>query len=232
MHEETILSRFLTSFDLIIFDLDGVIIDSNHLKIACMRDALGDFNRDVVESYLQDFSKNFGQPRLFHFKNLYYNTLGRDGDFDAFYQCYASRYAALLDERYCNAALCEHADDAITLLAESDLKLFVATGTNTNEAEKVLKHKQLHHYFEGIYGSPREKVNIISTLLTQQPILKEKVLFIGDAAHDALCAQENQIPFLFVEHYALIELQALRKQVSTPFYSIKSLYLNNETHIN
>lgn len=217
------LKEFITKFEQVIFDLDGVIIDSNTLKVDCIRESLCDFETGVVESFLREFSKSFGQTRVYHFKNFYFNYLKRDVDFDLFYQRYAGRYAELLKERYCNAPICEYADEIIYYLFDNQVKLYVATGTNTTEAETVLKAKRLHHYFDGIFGSPLEKKNIINGLLNEKIPSKEKTIFIGDAVHDFDCAHTNQTPFLFVERYALIELNELTQRSSFPFYAASSL---------
>ena len=56
----------LSKYDVIIFDCDGVIFDSNKLKIDAMRESLDSLSirQDVVEQCCSFFAKNFGKSRL------------------------------------------------------------------------------------------------------------------------------------------------------------------------
>lgn len=223
MRNKENLGHFLTYFENVIFDLDGVILDSAQLKISCMRETLSNFDRKLIELYLNDFTQNFGQSRLFHFKNLYHNYLNLKDGFDGFYDIYANRYAAILEKCYPQVTICEHSDTLIALLKNIGLNLFVATGTATSEAINVLTKKNLSHYFKEILGSPTEKSNIIKNILFENGYSNEKTLLIGDAMHDRDSAFENQISFLFVERYALADRHDLIKNSKCPFYSVNSL---------
>lgn len=219
------LERFLTFFEAIIFDLDGVILDSVQLKVDCMREALSNFDGKVVELYLADFIKEFGQSRLFHFKNFYHCYLNFQDGFDEFYNKYAKLYADILESRYAEVRICEYADSLILLLSKIGLKLFVATGTSTKEAVDVLGIKKLKDYFVGIFGSPNEKDKIIKNILCEHGFSIKKTLMIGDSMHDRDSAFKNQIPFLYVERYSVTNKLNISQgfPFPFPFYSVKSL---------
>tara|TARA_Y100001934_G_scaffold280691_1_gene388073 strand:- start:1509 stop:2204 length:696 start_codon:yes stop_codon:yes gene_type:complete len=216
------IKDFLNQFKFIIFDLDGVILDSARLKVNAMEQALQVFNSELVSAFLKCFVKEFGQPRQYHFKNFYFNFLKEScDDFHSFYETYASRYAANLQQDYRNVPLCAYAEDLIRTL--DDKKCFVATGTATEEAIDVLNNKQLTQFFDGIYGAPREKKVIIKSIIEQHNASPEQCILIGDAIHDRNSAFANQIPFLFIERYARVGQELVRQNSLYPFYVAESL---------
>jgi phosphoglycolate phosphatase-like HAD superfamily hydrolase len=215
------LTAFLNQFSIIIFDLDGVILDSARLKVNCMRQALTDFDSGVVEAFLNCFTQEFGQSRQHHFKNFYFNFLKENQGFESFYDAYEPRYAHILNQHYTDVDLCAYASTLIPGLNHK--KLFIATGTVTEEAEEVLTKKNLGHYFESIYGSPLEKSDIVNQIIHQQDEPRDKFILIGDALHDRNSACANQIPFLFVERHALINREEIRNDSTIPFYMVDCL---------
>ena len=53
----------LEKYEIIILDCDGVIFDSNHLKLDAFRDALSKFHKDTVDDFIKYFKNNFGTSR-------------------------------------------------------------------------------------------------------------------------------------------------------------------------
>jgi len=60
--------RRFSDYDLLIFDCDGVILDSNTLKIDAMRSALTEFDITTEEANrcALFFAENFGKSRFYH----------------------------------------------------------------------------------------------------------------------------------------------------------------------
>lgn len=58
----------LSEYEVYIFDCDGVILDSNHLKIEAMKNALeAHFSaQDLTEACVDYFRHNFGKSRFHH----------------------------------------------------------------------------------------------------------------------------------------------------------------------
>ena len=55
-------------YDVIIFDCDGVILDSNNLKIKAMEAALlkSNFPKNKIKKSIKFFNDNFGMSRFYH----------------------------------------------------------------------------------------------------------------------------------------------------------------------
>lgn len=219
----TQLGPFLGSFDVVIFDLDGVILDSGNLKIQCMRETLRDFDTHFVEPFLETFKKKFGQTRQYHFKNFFDNYLKSEDCFESFYAHYATFYANLLKIKYPLVDICQYADTIIKMLADKNLKLYVATGTAEEEAKLVLKTKGLDAYFDGIFGAPLDKAESIKHIIQTNNVARNKAIMMGDAIHDRDSAFANQIPFVFVEQYSFMSREDLSNNFENSFSIVKNL---------
>jgi glycosyltransferase involved in cell wall biosynthesis len=62
--------------------------------------------------------------------------------------------------------------------------------------KEIAKAKGIAHYFEEIYGSPKNKIDWGKHILDTYNIKAEETLFIGDAMNDYIAAEENGMHFL------------------------------------
>lgn len=198
------LAAFLAGHRVVAFDLDGVIVDSNELKVGCLRDALADFPADLVEGFAGTFRATFGRSRREHFAAFRAEWLGlaaAGADFEAFYGRYAGGYAALLAERYRSAPLCAHAGELIGELAGGGVPLYVATGTLTPEAVAVLGHHGLAGCFRGVLGGEEHKAARLAAIVAETGAAGPDAVLAGDARQDALAAGAAGTGFLLVTRY-------------------------------
>ncbi|TDC83977.1 HAD family hydrolase [Micromonospora sp. KC606] len=196
MPEHTLID-LLAGYDTVVFDLDGVVVDSNELKIAALTKALADLDPNVVRPFLDQFRCTFGRTRREHFASLYAEHLGRTGDFDRFYRTYAGRYAALLAEIYPTAPLCRGASAMLHGLAVRGVPMAVATGTATTEAEQVLTVNGLRPYLGQVLGGERPKHERLREIPGARKVL------VGDSSQDRASALRAKTGFVFVTRYAL-----------------------------
>ncbi|MDX6368718.1 MAG: hypothetical protein QOG93_220 [Gaiellaceae bacterium] len=199
----TDLDGCLARFDVVIFDLDGVVLDSNELKVDCMQATLEEFEPAIAAGFLTDFRRTFGRSRLEHFRSLYEDHLRRAGEFEQFYDVYAGKYAGHLAVRYPKVPMCEYARELLFRLSERRARLCVVTGTPTGEAEHVLAEHGVRSCFGAVLGGEQGKVERIAQVLGDYDVGPSQVVLIGDAPHDRVAAATAGIAFVFVERYAL-----------------------------
>jgi len=193
----------LAPFSAVLFDLDGVIVDANVIKVECMRTALSDLDPVVTESFLAEFRRSFGRSRRKHFAVLYEEFLGGRGDFEEFYREYAGRYAERVSAAYPLAPVCEGVPELLAVLAARGTPLYVVTGAPTAEAEQLLRTHGLRDRFRAVHGGERGKADWIGQILGQCALAPDEAVFVGDARQDFSAAHLNGVPFLFVARYSL-----------------------------
>ena len=64
------------------------------------------------------------------------------------------------------------------------------------EMQAIIKHKELAPFFTGVFGSPRNKSDIVRKVLREHAFSPSCCLFIGDALADLKAAKDNDLAFL------------------------------------
>lgn len=186
------------------FDLDGVLLDSNELKVRCMIDAIAGLGPQVVAPFVDEFRVSFGRSRFEHFRRLYAHYLGGDErGWEDFYAIYGGAYGALVRARYSDAPLCAHARSLLWALAETGVPMTVVTGTPTAEAVAVLRTHGLDGAFAAILGGEQHKAVRVREALALTGSSRAGAVLVGDSLADLAAANQNRVSAVFVERYSL-----------------------------
>jgi len=183
----------------IIFDCDGVIFDSNQLKIEAFRKTLSVYPADVVEAFILYHIQNAGISRYVKFRAFIVDFLG--------ITFVKEEYEELLDnfgrkcrELYLQASLTPGSSSVLKKLSDT-VPLYVASGSDELELNDVFKQRQLHNYFVKVLGSPKTKSECVLEALKDIGSSKN-VVMIGDARSDWLAAQEVGISFIYMSRFS------------------------------
>lgn len=208
----------IDAYETFIFDMDGVILNSNDLKVNSIRKALSGVNQNLVETFVKRFKSNFGKTRDEHFsdlKNLSYVFNEGLLDIDAIKKSYEDEVKIAYEQ-------CEFCEGFITFFSQVlSLKknCYVLTGTMESEAIDALKNKGIFSSFLKILGAPKKKGDYLVELITNNQIDPSTTIFFGDSTLDAKAAIANDLDFLFLEKYSLAnftDIDNLKKQHDFP----------------
>ena len=184
----------IASYDVYIFDCDGVILDSNQLKIDAMRNALLPIITDTnkVNVCVDYFRHNFGRSRFHHVEFFVEELLQLNEDVklstkESILQAYSKQCKTL----YLSASLTPGFIDFVTGL---DGKKYIASGSEQGELREVFEERGLDAYFNGIFGSPAKKSDLVMDILTTNTA--NNAVMFGDAVSDFEAAQLNHIDFV------------------------------------
>lgn len=177
----------------IIFDFDGVIIESVNIKTEAFRELFRDYPQnvdDIVKYHLL----NGGISRFVKFRYIYENILG---------QKLSQKKEAELGKNFSEIAFKKVIAAPFVSGAKEFLDryknkyyFFVASGTPEKELRKIVKLKGLQDYFKEIYGSPKEKKEIIESIIKKYNFRKEEVVYVGDARSDWIAAKNSGLIFI------------------------------------
>lgn len=193
----------LDDYDIYIFDCDGVILDSNQLKIDAMEIALTTEleNNDKIYECINYFRNNFGQSR-FHHVSHFLDNVTKVPEFNKknLEQRILNNFSNQCSQLYLKANL----TPGIKLFLESCKgKKYVASGSEQAELIKVFKQLGLDVYFNGIFGSPTKKTDIITSILEEEK--NTNAVMIGDSESDMLSATKNNIDFIFYSPFSNVK---------------------------
>lgn len=199
----------LNKYDVCIFDCDGVIFNSNHLKISAMDEVLSAHfsSGEKKKDCLNYFKNNFGKSRFHHIDFFLKNFFKVESseriplkkrilnDFSV--KCY---------ELYLKAQL---TPNILELLKKSKAKKFVASGSEQSELKLIFESRKLSDYFKSIYGSPTPKEIIIKNILDKE--LTKNAVMIGDSHSDMYAAEQNDIDFIFYSPFSNVKEEMIKQ---------------------
>lgn len=190
----------LYHYDVVIFDCDGVLLDVNLLKCDAFGEAVKGYPKQTVENFVEHCKNNFGVSRYIKFKE-FIDDFAKESFNEEVYDNLLKNYADKCKEIYKYADI---TPGTITLLKElkfSNKKLFVASGSDEEELNNAFKDRKLISYFNGIFGSPKTKMECTSNILKKNPGCK--AVFIGDALSDMKTAKVHGLDFIYMSKYTV-----------------------------
>lgn len=186
----------ISDYDIYIFDCDGVILDSNQLKIDAMEKTLSAVikNNVGIEDCVNYFKNNFGKSRFHHVDVFLADYLLVDEQYrEKMRNEILTAFSLMCKELYLVAAL---TPGFVEFISSLQGKKFVASGSEQEELREVFSLRGLNAYFDEVYGSPTAKVELVASILKSEDPDVRAVMF-GDALSDLYAADENKIDFIF-----------------------------------
>ncbi|MCZ7401437.1 MAG: HAD-IA family hydrolase [Candidatus Methanoperedens sp.] len=177
----------------IIFDFDGVIIESFDIKTQAFRELFKIYPVHVDE-IVEYHQQNGGVSRYKKFEHIYRNILKKPFD-EATSKQLGEKFSELVVEE---VKKCPYVPGALEFIRErsKNSRLFIASGTPEEELRTIVDARGISGYFRGIYGSPATKSEIITHILKSEKLKKEEVIFVGDTITDYREADKAKVPFL------------------------------------
>ena len=177
---------------ILIFDFDGVIVESNGIKDAAFRELFSRFP-DQLEEMMQYHKENVSASRVFKF-NYLLSLLGKEGD-EQLHKQLMTDFSVITLNLMKQVPL---VTGALTFLNNwPQIPKYLASVTPIEDLTVILENLGLTAYFKGVYGCPPwTKPNAIRDILLQEKSDPSKALLIGDSAGDQRSAKETGVHFL------------------------------------
>jgi len=177
----------------IIFDLDGVIIESAKIKTDAFRTLFAGYP-DKLPEIIAHHQKNAGISRYKKFRYIYEKILGQQLSAQNEAEL-GEEFSRIVLEKVLNAP---YTPGAIEFLRRNKecYHLFIASGTPQKELHDIITHRQLSQYFREIHGTPKQKDEIIDDILNRYSFTKKEAVFVGDAESDRIAAEKADVSFI------------------------------------
>jgi phosphoglycolate phosphatase-like HAD superfamily hydrolase len=188
----------LERYGSLLFDCDGVVINSNKVKTRAFYEAALPYGGGPAQAMVDYHVANGGISRYRKFAYFLSQLVpqGADGPgLDELLEAYANKVGDGL-------MACE-VDSALLTLRKQTLLTpwFIVSGGDQAELREVFASRGLARLFDGgIFGSPDSKDEIFSREL-QLGQITEPALFIGDSRYDHEASVTAGLDFVFVKHW-------------------------------
>lgn len=177
-----------------IYDYDGVISDSVNVKTEAFAELYRPFGKDIEDKVVAYHLAHGGVSRFEKFKYYHTQLLNKEiGETEV--NELADSFSKLALQKVINAA---YIDGAYAFLDKFSGKLlqFICTGTPETEIKIILQQKGLAGFFKEVHGSPRNKKEIVASILKAYELNADEVIFFGDATTDLEAARFHGIRFI------------------------------------
>ena len=193
----------INQYSTLIFDCDGVILNSNFQKIEAYRNAAINFGADIneAEALVKHHIELTGISRNIKFHYFLETIMGRkvtEDDMSFLIKSLNNEVIALL--KYCEVTM------GLEELKKQTqgTKWMVASGGDQEELRFLFSDKKINHFFNGgIFGSPKSKHEIIESHISGDTFLP--ALFLGDSLYDIETAKKYNLDFIFVSDWTDLE---------------------------
>ena len=190
----------------IIFDFDGVILDSIPVKTEAFRKLFEKFPKEQVDKIIDYHILNGGKSRYLKIKYFFENILGESIS-DQNVLNYADKYSELTKLELSKSKYL--IDDSLTFIKNNYQKyqMHIASGADEKDLLYICEKLNLVQYFLSIKGSPEIKSNIVNNILNECKYLKDETILVGDSINDYEAATVNEIEFFAYNNEKLKDLK-------------------------
>ena len=172
--------------DAVFFDFDGVLVESNEVKIDAFRRLYEPFGTDVVDQVIAEHVRHEGVSRVVKLERFHREFLGIVLDEDGLADL-AQTYSEMVEDVVVACDAVPGAVEALDVWAKH-CPLYVVSGTPQDELRRIAQRRGLDGYFATVFGSPRVKPDIVGDELSRIGVQADRVLFVGDSLTDYDCA--------------------------------------------
>jgi phosphoglycolate phosphatase-like HAD superfamily hydrolase len=176
----------------ILFDFDGVIVESVNVKTDAFREMFAN-ESEHLPAILAFHLANGGMSRFTKFEIIYRDFLQRSLSPQES-EDLGKHFSELVKEKVVASPYVPGALEFIEKYASST-PLFIASGTPHNELVEILSRRNLDGFFCEAHGTPRTKTEIIQDILERHDMTPIEMPFIGDAMNDYKAAVQIGLSF-------------------------------------
>ena len=182
----------------IIFDFDGVIAESVQVKTDAFANLYRPYGDNVVNKVIKHHEANGGLSRFKKIAFYHKTFLLKDITKEEMKEL-ANQFSKLVVDKVINAPYVPGAFEFIQK-SYKQYKLFISTGTPTNEMTKILDGRGIAQFFTKVYGSPDKKDLHIEKIIYDYNYNPNELIFYGDANTDIDAAEQANIPFVLIKN--------------------------------
>lgn len=186
-------------FDILVFDCDGVLLDSVGIKNRAFGALFQNHGPEACRFIVDYHIAHGGVSRYAKFEYFYREWLGKSISNETILELDKQFNALCLDELLA-APLIAGAKDFLEA-HQGKMPMYVASGAPHGELNRILEHIGISGYFKGILGSPTPKWELLASIVKEENAPPQSVLMIGDSSTDFEAAETVGTSFLGIGEF-------------------------------
>ena len=182
----------------LIYDFDGVICDSVNIKTEAFLELYKKENDNIKIKVKKYHLDNGGVSRFEKIK--YFETILLNKKYSKKnIKVLTDYFGELVKEKVINSTYINGVLDFLKINYINS-RQFICTGTPEFEIKEIVKKKEINYLFNGIFGSPKSKTEIINNIMIDNSINNSDCIFFGDTMTDYNASIETGISFIGIRN--------------------------------
>ncbi len=196
------LNLALNKYQTLVFDCDGVVLNSNKIKTQAFYDVAKHFGHRAAQMLVDYHLNNGGISRYAKF-HYFFNRIIKQEFEEKVFNNMLLNYSDLVKK---NLMTCELATGLDRLRMHTRLaKWLIVSGGDQEELREIFLSREIATYFDGgIFGSPDNKSQILEREIANGNIIGP-TLFIGDSKYDYKVAKAAGLDFIFITNWSEVK---------------------------
>ena len=192
----------IENYKTLIFDCDGVILNSNKIKSQAIYDATKHLGNEPAQALLDYHVQNGGISRYAKFEYFITEILNQEFD-QALNHELLQRFAKVVKKGLMNCEVAKGLDELRERTVHANW--LIVSGGDQAELREVFAARELNKYFNGgIFGSPDDKGAILKNETKNRNIIGRS-LFLGDSMYDYQAANTAKMDFIFISNWTEVK---------------------------
>lgn len=189
----------IDSYQTLVFDCDGVILNSNKVKTEAFRETALPYGSDLANALVAYHIEHGGVSRFRKFE-WFLERMAEQGSKTVSLPSLLEEFSARVKHGLMTCQVAPGLEDLRKRTRSA--RWMVVSGGHEAELREVFKSRGLASLFDGgIYGSPSTKEEILDSLI-ESGELRQPALFLGDSKYDFKAANPRGLDFLFLRGWS------------------------------
>lgn len=182
------------SFQILLWDFDGVILDSVSIRDEGYWQVLKKYPAEEVKKLIEFQQANGGLSRYVKFRYFYEEILGKEISEEKVNE-FAQQFSDYMVKKLTDTDLL--ITETLEFIREYHKKytMHIVSGSDEIELRFLCRELNIDHFFKSIHGSPTPKINLVKKILEEHNYAPENTALIGDSVNDFDAAYKNNIRF-------------------------------------
>lgn len=191
------------TFDYVVFDFDGVLVDSTGMKTNVFKQVVQPYSREHLETFIAYHKLHGGVSRWAKFEYFLRNILNitDNKEIEETVRKMADSFSEILQKKLATLKLTNGSNELLEFLKKNNKRCYITSGAAEVEVKQIAALNNIESYFKFILGSPRSKSDNLK-ILKEKGELQGRGLFIGDSFTDYICAKEFNIDFIYMSNFS------------------------------
>ena len=169
-------------FSAIVFDFDGVIVESTDIKSQAFYDVALPWGKEAAERMAKYHAEHFGVSRYVKFAWFFEHVLGRPITAKESTDL-GNNFSEICLEKIKQAPYVPGFTDVLSV-AYGRCPLYIASATPQEELERILAWRDIGDFFKAVYGSPPGKTKLLEQAVEAMNLPAANILMVGDSNTD------------------------------------------------